>query len=33
MKTLARIPATHLAELVVYAHIAIGIQILSHLLQ
>ena len=33
MKTLARIPAKNLVELVLYAHVAIGIQILTHLLQ
>lgn len=33
MKTLSQIPAKLLMELVLYAHVAIGIQILSHLLQ
>ena len=33
MKTLSQIPVKYLVELVLYAHIAIGIQILTHLLQ
>lgn len=33
MKTLTQIPAKLLVELVLYAHIAIGVLILTHLLQ
>ncbi len=33
MKTLSQIPAKLFLELVVYAHVAVGIQILSHLIQ
>ena len=33
MQTLSRIPAKLLLELVFYAHVAVGIQILTHLVQ
>ncbi len=33
MKTLSQIPTKLLIELVLYAHVAVGIQILTHLLQ
>ncbi len=33
MKTLSQIPAKLLLELVLYAHAALGIQILTHLFQ
>ncbi len=33
MKTLCQIPAKLLLELVLYAHVAVGIQILTHLVQ
>lgn len=33
MKTLSQIPAKNLVEVVIYAHVAIAIQILTHLLQ
>jgi hypothetical protein len=33
MKSLSQIPAKLLMELVLYAHVAVGIQILTHLLQ
>lgn len=33
MKALSQIPAAHLVELVLYAHVAIGIQILTLLVK
>lgn len=33
MKTLSQIPAKLLMELVIYAHVAVGIQFLTHLIQ